>query len=638
MANGMPDVQSIFREAQRIDDPRERSAYVRRACEGASAIETVVAELLEISDSLSVAASPSPPGDPVAQTATAPIRSAEQPGEVIGRYRLLKLIGEGGFGTVFLAEQREPVRRNVALKIIKLGMDTRRVIARFELERQALALMDHPNIARVFDAGATDTGRPYFVMELVTGEPITHYCDGHHLTIRDRLGLFSQVCGAVQHAHTRGIIHRDLKPSNILVSTHDDRPFAKVIDFGIAKAAYAPLVDRTVLTDHRQLIGTPAYMSPEQAEGSADIDTRTDIYSLGALLYELLTGSTPFSSEELCRAGIAEMHRIICEVEPPGPSARISLSTTSLPSIAADRAIGRQALRNAVRGELDWIVMKCLEKDRPRRYDSAASLSADVGHYLRGEALVAAPPSTVYRLRKSVRRHRVAVGAGATVAAALLVGLGAALIGLRSAVRARDAETVARRQAESALEFISEMFGAVDPRLAQGRDVRVAEILDPAAEKVGRSFRGDAEGEAVVRGVLGQAYSNLARYPDALREFEQAWDLRRKLGQQDDPRALALLHEWGAALLAAGNVARARSLLERVWEGRSARLGPTHADALATRSLLAYAKQLEGDLDAAMADIQDVLQDQEKTLGPNDRGTLESMCSLADMLGSAGKF
>ena len=638
MTNGTSDIESVFREAQRIDDHEERWAYVHRACQGVAAVEKIVLELLEISDGLSGVTSGSPSEDPQPKTITTPVREAEQLGRVIGRYKLLKLIGEGGFGTVFLAEQREPVRRHVALKIIKLGMDTHGVIARFEVERQALALMDHPNIAKVFDAGATETGRPYFVMELVTGEPITDYCDKHRLTIRERLDLFSQVCRAVQHAHTKGIIHRDLKPSNVLVSTHDDHPFAKVIDFGIAKAAYATLTDKTLFTDHHQLLGTPVYMSPEQAEGSEDTDTRSDVYSLGVLLYELLTGSTPFSPEDLQRAGIAEMYRVIREVEPPLPSTRIVLSSTTLPAVAASRATDPQRLRAAVHGELDWIVMKCLEKNRARRYESAGSLGSDIGHHMRGEAVLAAPPSRVYRLRKFVRRHRVGVGAGATVAAALIVGLGASLIGLRSAVRARDAETMARRQAESALEFISEMFGAVDPKLARGHDVTVAEVLDPATAKVAQSFSGDAEGEAVVRSVLAQAYSNLARYPDALREFERAWKLRQARGQVNEPEALTLLHNWGATLLASGDVSRARELLQRACDQRAATLGPAHRDTLETRSVLAYAKQLGGDLDGATDDIREVLRDQERTLGPNDRGTLESMCSLADMLGSAGKL
>jgi serine/threonine protein kinase len=297
----------------------------------------------------------------------APLR--EGPGTRIGPYRLLQLIGEGGFGSVFMAEQEKPVARRVALKIIKLGMDTMEVIARFEAERQALAMMDHPNIARVLDAGATDTGRPFFVMELVKGDPIVVYCDRNSLSIHDRLELFAQVCQAVQHAHTKGIIHRDIKPSNVLVSTQDGRPSTKVIDFGIAKATASRLTEKTLFTEHRTLIGTPEYMSPEQAEGLMDIDTRTDVYSLGVLLYELLTGTTPFGSKELRSAAYAEIQRIIREVEPPKPSTRIFQSTDTIASVAAHRHTEPRRLGSIVRGELDWIVMKALEKDRTRRYE-----------------------------------------------------------------------------------------------------------------------------------------------------------------------------------------------------------------------------------------------------------------------------
>jgi len=662
MTDGTSDIESVFRQAQLIDDPGERSAFISRSCQGNAAVERVVLELIQVWDGLRGPASPiasrSPQEPPLTSTIMTPARVTERAGEVIGRYRLLKTIGEGGFGTVFLAEQREPIRRNVALKIIKSGMDTRQVIARFEVERQTLALMDHPNIAKVLDAGATETGRPYFVMEYVAGLPITDYCDDHHLTIRERLDLFAQVCRAVQHAHTKGIIHRDLKPGNVLVSTQDDRPIAKVIDFGIAKATYAAMMDDTVVTEHRQLMGTPAYMSPEQSDGSADIDTRSDVYSLGVLLYELLIGSTPFSSEELRRAGVSEMHRLIREVDPPGLSARISLSTATLPTVAAKRKIEPQRLKSVVRGELDWVVMKCLEKNRMRRYDSAGSLVTEIGRYLNGEAVLAAPPSATYRLHKFVRKHRVSVAAGATVTAALIVGLGAALIGLRSAVQARDAETVARKEAESArhaasdnerkatheaaksraaLDFVTEMFGAVDPARAGSYDVTVAEILDPAADKVAQAFAGDSEGEAVVRSVLGEAYTNLARYADAERELERAWALQASVDHPDIEQTAAILHNLGAVVLERGDVARARDLLQQAWKQRSARLGDEHRDTLATLSLLAFAKQLAGDVNGATADIRAVLLVQERSLGPNDRNTLESMCSLADMLGSAGK-
>ena len=632
-------------------DPCERSAFIRNACRGDAGLETVALELLRIWDGLDGTVTATTPDHMSSPATPEAARPAEQVGATIGCYKLLKPLGEGGFGTVFLAEQREPVRRNVALKIIKLGMDTRHVVARFEAERQTLALMDHPNIAKIFDAGATQTGRPYFVMELVLGAPITEYCDQRRLSIRSRLDLFAQVCRAVQHAHTKGVIHRDLKPGNILVSTQDDRPFPKVIDFGIAKAAYATATGRTFFTEFAQLLGTPAYMSPEQAEGSADIDTRSDVYSLGVLLYELLTGSTPFPVEELRRAGLSELQRMFREVEPPGPSSRVSRSSATLSTVAANRRIEPERLQSVLCGELDWIVLKCLDKDRTRRYESAGGLATEICRYLDGEAVVAAPPGASYRILKFVRRHRRGVAAGVAVVAALLVGLGAALFGLNSAQRARDAEAAARRiasdnerrataeaaKSHAALDFVTEMFAAVDPALARGHNVTVVEVLDPAAAKVAQAFVGDAGGEAAVRHVLGRAYSQLARYPDAKRELERAWELRRSLGPADDPETLALQHDLGSAVLEAGDAPRARELLQSAADGRAARFGARHRDTLASRGMLAFAKQLGGELDAAIADIRSVLQDQEKTLGPDDRDTLESMCSLADMLESAGQ-
>ncbi len=346
--------------------------------------------------------------------------------ERIGRYKILQQLGEGGCGEVYMAEQTEPVRRRVALKVIKRGMDTKQVIARFEAERQALALMDHPNIAKVLDAGATETGRPYFVMELVKGIRITQFCDQQHLSTSERLGLFTQVCQAIQHAHQKGIIHRDVKPSNILVTLHDGVPVPKVIDFGIAKATEQPLTEKTVITELGQFMGTPAYMSPEQAELSGlDIDTRSDIYSLGVLLYELLTGRTPFEAKELLQAGLDEMRRRIREEEPMRPSTRLStMADADLTAIAQQRQSEPTKLTRFVRGDLDWIVMKCLEKDRRRRYETANGLVMDIQRHLNNEPVVACPPSLLYRFRKTVRRNRLAVAAASSVAAALILGLG----------------------------------------------------------------------------------------------------------------------------------------------------------------------------------------------------------------------
>ncbi|MCW5775696.1 MAG: protein kinase [Phycisphaeraceae bacterium] len=378
-------------------------------------------------------------------------RLAEGPGTRIGQYKLLQQIGEGGFGVVFMAEQERPVVRRVALKIIKLGMDTKQVVARFEQERQALAMMDHPNIARVLDAGSTETGRPYFVMELVKGVPITEYCDANHLTTRERLELFDPVCRAVQHAHQKGVIHRDLKPSNILVTLHDGVPVPKVIDFGIAKATNARLTERTLFTEHRAMIGTPAYMSPEQAEMSGlDVDTRSDVYSLGVLLYELLTGTTPFKEDELKAAGYAELQRIIREVEPQKPSTRASTLGDGLRTIAARRRIEPERLGTVLRGDLDWIVMKALEKDRRRRYETASDLAADVRRHLAGEPVVAAPPSAAYRFRKFARKYRGPVAACVAVAGALVLGVVGTGAGfLRESQQREVAETALRGEASA---------------------------------------------------------------------------------------------------------------------------------------------------------------------------------------------
>lgn len=440
--------------------PEERARWLEQACGQDTALRREVELLL---DARTVAPERHDGSDAEADQGTtiasslAPV--TERAGDVIGPYKLREQIGEGGFGVVYVADQVRPVTRRVALKIIKLGMDTKQVIARFEAERQALALMDHPNIARVLDAGATETGRPYFVMELVRGTPITEYCDAATLTPRERLELFIPVCNAVQHAHQKGVIHRDLKPGNILVTLHDGRPVPKVIDFGIAKATSARLTDLTIYTEHRAFIGTPAYMSPEQAEMSGlDIDTRSDIYSLGVLLYELLTGTTPFSARELMQAGYGEIQRIIREVDPPRPSQRITTLGDALATTAQRRRVEPARLRLLLRGELDWIVMKAMEKERTRRYETANALALDITRYLSGDPVLAAPPSRTYLMRKMLRRHRGPVVAVSSVGGVMVIGLVGTTIGFAEArsraAREADAnERLARsnRELEAAI-------------------------------------------------------------------------------------------------------------------------------------------------------------------------------------------
>ncbi|MHC4563824.1 MAG: protein kinase domain-containing protein [Planctomycetota bacterium] len=398
-----PHVRAVFLGALEKTTEADRAAYLNQACVDNAELRARVEALLKAHEA---AAGFLKPPDGSAAVGLQEMALSEGPGTVIGRYKLLEKIGEGGMAVVYMAEQAEPIRRKVALKIIKLGMDTKQVIARFEAERQALAMMDHPNIAKVLDAGATKTGRPYFVMELVTGVSITEYCDQNNLSTKQRLALFIQVCSAVQHAHQKGIIHRDIKPSNVMVTQRDGAPVPKVIDFGIAKATNQKLTEKTLFTRYAHIIGTPAYMSPEQAELSdLDIDTRSDIYSLGVLLYELLTGTTPFGEEELRRAGYIEMQRVIREEEPPKPSTKLTTLGETLVDVAACRRVSPDALTRAIRGDLDWIVMKSLQKDRSRRYETANGLAMDLRRHLEHEPVFARGPNTAYRLRKFLRRY-----------------------------------------------------------------------------------------------------------------------------------------------------------------------------------------------------------------------------------------
>ncbi len=614
---------------------------------------------------------------------------AEGPGARIGPYKLLQQIGEGGFGVVFMAEQEKPVARRVALKIIKLGMDTRQVVARFEQERQALAMMDHPNIARVLDAGATLTGRPYFVMDLVKGSPIVEYCDKNNLTIDERLALFAQVCSAVQHAHSKGIIHRDIKPSNILVGTQDGKPQAKVIDFGIAKATSSKLTDKTLFTEHQQIIGTLVYMSPEQAEGSLDIDTRTDVYSLGVLLYELLTGSTPFDSRTLHNAMYGELQRLIREVDPPRPSTRLSDSHDTLASIAARRRVEPRRLGTIIRGELDWIVMKALEKDRARRYETASGLALDIQRYLGGEAVVAAPPSTTYRLRKFVRRNKGLVGAIAAIAASLLLGLIAFAWQADVAGRQRDRALLA--EAETALradelqkvsDFQAQMLAQIDPshvgmrlradvgsRFQQALDgdhlpadertrrietfaaewARVnatdsaralidQAILQPATVAIASQFGKQPALAARLRQTLADLYKDLGLLDAALPLQEGALATRRSLVGRQHADTLDSLNKLVGLLLAQGKLDQAETLARDALEDGVHGLGADHPRTLIAKSNLGYLLFLEGKLDDAAPLCRDALDGLHRVLGAEDLETLAALDNFARLLQAQGKL
>jgi serine/threonine protein kinase/tetratricopeptide (TPR) repeat protein len=492
--------------------------------------------------------------------------SAERPGGRIGPYKLIEQLGEGGCGIVYLAEQEHPVRRRVALKVIKPGMDSKEFLARFEAERQALALMDHPNIAKVLEAGATENGRPYFVMEWVKGSRITQHCDTARLSTRERLHLFVQVCHAIQHAHQKGIIHRDIKPSNVMVSMQDGVAVPKVIDFGIAKATTGqPLTDKTIFTAFEQFIGTPAYMSPEQAAGNwLDVDTRTDIYALGVLLYELLTGKTPFDTKRLLARGLEEIRRIIREEEPPRPSTKLStLDPSEQTEIASRRQAEAPKLLGAIRGDLDWIVMKSLEKERARRYESASGLGLEIERFLHDEPVTARPPTKLYRLQKLARRNKVAVTAALTVTAALVLGLGLStwlFVQERTALkketlareRATTAEQKARKESSTRqqfAQFLQDMLQGVGPSVALGRDTTLLrEILDKTASRIPTDLKDQSEVATLLRITLGTVYLEAAEYPKAETMFREAIAAQRALPPNDRSSLATCLSDLAVVL------------------------------------------------------------------------------------------
>lgn len=558
-------------------------------------------------------------------------QTGEKAGDVIDRYTLVECVGQGGFGAVWRAEQSVPVRRQVALKILKMGMDTREVIARFGQERQALAVMDHPNIARVLDAGATPFGRPYFVMELVRGMMITRYCDEKKLSAPERLRLFMEVCLAVQHAHQKGIIHRDLKPTNILVSEHDGHPQVKVIDFGIAKATGGErLTDMTIVTQMHRLIGTPAYMSPEQITGAQDVDTRTDIYSLGVVLYELLTGRTPFEAEELMAAGKEGMMRLLVERPAPRPSTRIkTLNAEVLQHLAEARQSRPEEFVRLLRGDLDVIVMKALAKERDRRYDAANALRADVERYLRQEPVLARSPSTWYVMRQFARRNRAAVTGAAAVLVALLFGLG---VSTYLFLRERDARAVADaevRKSKQVSRFLQDMLASAGVSKALGRDATMMrEVLDQTAERIGRELADQPEVEAELRGAIGGAYADIDEYVKAELHLRRALELRRaQFAGHDDMRLATEIIDYAGSLEKLGRMKDVVPLAQEGIAMLERLVGPEHPDTGDALSELGWALMKSGRAKEALEPAERAVKIWERH--PNDPRLKEAPKTLA---------
>jgi serine/threonine protein kinase/tetratricopeptide (TPR) repeat protein len=569
------DAKQIFLDTIENYSSDQWPAAVQEACGEDALLRERVAALLDAHQSsdplLDVAIAP--------DTVDAPL-CTERPGIQIGQYKLLEEIGEGGMGTVFMAEQTSPVRRVVAIKIVKPGMDSKAVLARFEVERQALSVMDHPNIARVLDAGSTDSGRPFFVMELIKGIPITKYCDQHRLSLRQRLELFVPVCEAIQHAHQKGVIHRDIKPTNVLVAPYEGRAVPKVIDFGLAKAAGPSLADTTLMTRCGTVVGTPEYMSPEQADlKNLDVDTRSDVYSLGALLYELLTGATPVDRKSLDGAAILEVLRIVREVEPPRPSAKL-VGSDALPSIAANRKSEPDKLVRLMRGDLDWVLLKALEKDRTRRYGTAHDLARDIRRYLSDEVVEARPPSTSYRAWKFMRRHKMRVAAAGMVLLALLIGIAGTTAGfLRAEQQRRFAENQQRRA--------EDMETLANERLSQVE-----------AEK--KKVEEEKQAALTTLDALAKAYMTAGKLQQAIKLFEQVRDAQVKKLGADNPATLGTVSNLAAAYLIAGRLPQAIKLYEQARDVFSKKMGTDQPETLVTLSNLAVAYRVDGKLQQAL--------------------------------------
>jgi serine/threonine protein kinase/tetratricopeptide (TPR) repeat protein len=619
----------------------ERGSFLTDSCAGDDSLRREIESLLEAHNRAATFIEASPP---VAAEVITDDQVKGMIGRTLGHYQIRALLGAGGMGEVWLAEQREPVRRRVALKVVKAGMNTREVIARFESERQALALMDHPAIAKVFDAGSTPEGAPYFVMEYVAGVPITAYCDRHRLSTRARLELFMHVCDGVQHAHQKAIIHRDLKPSNILVTEMHGRVAPKIIDFGVAKALTLKLTAVTMFTRVGALLGTPEYMSPEQALSSGeDIDTRTDVYSLGIILYELLAGVPPI---ELRKIAFEEFLRRLREQEPPRPSTRIrTQEPTTVSELAHNRQREPQALLKELRGDLDSIALKAIEKDRSRRYSSPSDLAADIGRYLNNQAVLAVPPSAPYRARKFARRHRTAL---VTTAAFMLVLILAAGVSIRQGIRANREATVAQREAAAAQainDFLQNDLLAQASAVTQSGpsakldpDLKVRTALDRAAARITGRFEQQPEIEAAIRDTIGQAYIDLGLYPEARTQLERALDLHRRVLGTENAKTLKTMTRLGRTVYLQGKYAEAEALAVQAVAIQRRVLGSEHPDTLASMNNLGNVYGDEGKYAQGEALHSQALEIRRRVWGSEHPDTLASMNNLARVYLQQGKL
>ncbi len=600
-------VEDLFHFARGLADTAARRAYLERTTAGEPELRARVEELLAAERAIDAGFLKSP--------VDAPAAVGERAGDTIGRYRLLQEIGQGGMGVVWMAEQREPVVRKVALKIVKLGLDTREVVVRFEAERQALALMDHPHIAKVLDGGATTAGRPYFVMELVKGVPITDYCDQARLGLRERLELFTKVCEAIQHAHHKGVIHRDIKPSNVLVTLYDGVAVPKVIDFGIAKATSAELTKKTLFTQYAQILGTPEYMAPEQAELSGlDIDTRADVYSLGVLLYELLTGAKPFDMRTAMQAGFEELLRTIREDEPVKPSTRVSTAGREASPVALRRELNVESWSARLRGDLDWIVLRALEKDRSRRYETPSGFAEDISRYLRDEPVLAAPPSAAYRVTKFVRRRKKIVALASLLLVTLLAGLAGTSWGFLEARKSAEAERAAKE-------------------LSEERRVQAERNLEYARKG------NEILGNVFARLSPDKAYGSLGEFRDDLRDGVKDAAAALEQAAIGDPLEVARLQrQLGLSLSALGEGKASLALFQRAEETFVRELGPDAPEALSVQQNVAVALLAAGDFKLALPALEAHLANARRVFGDDDPQTLDALFSLGEGLFRNGRY